>query len=84
VPGVTARRSFPSEAGQPMPRAELIFDEGVLGLARDEILQRLRLGEPSIALAAAGTSGVFVNPQTLQPGQERIVCEQLRAIIEGT
>ena len=27
VPHVTARRSFPSEAGQPMPRAELILDE---------------------------------------------------------
>src|SRR5690606_27380306 len=27
VPHVTARRNFPSEAGQPMPRAELLLDE---------------------------------------------------------
>ena len=83
VPGVTARRSFPSEAGQPMPRAEIIFDEAHLDLARDEILKRLRQGEPSIALAAAGTSGVFVNPQTLQPGEERIICDRLHQIIRA-
>lgn len=81
VPGVTARRSFPSEAGQPMPRAEIVFDEAALGLTRDEILQQLRQGEPSIALAAAGANGVYVNPQTLQPGQELIVCDRLGEIV---
>ncbi len=83
LPHVTARRNFPSEAGQPMPRAEIIFDEPGLGLTRDEILKQLRQGEPSIALAPAGTNGVFVNPQTLKPGQERIICERLREIIHG-
>jgi len=83
VPGVSARRSFPSEAGQPMPRAEISFDEAVLGITRDDILKRLRGGEPSIALAAAGEHGVFVNPQTLQPGQERTICERLRAVLSG-
>ena len=83
VPHVTARRSFPSEAGQPMPRAEIIFDEAGLGFTRDDILKRLRQGEPCIALAAAGTSGIFVNPQTLQPGQERIVCERLLEVISS-
>jgi L-seryl-tRNA(Ser) seleniumtransferase len=81
VPGVTARRSFPSEAGQPMPRAEIVFDEARLGITRDEILKRLRGGEPSIALAASGTNGVFVNPQTLEPGQEKIICGRLQEII---
>lgn len=81
VPGVTARRSFPSEAGQPMPRAEIVFDEAGLGITRDEILRRLREGEPGIALAAAETHGVYVNPQTLAPGQEKIICERLQEII---
>ena len=83
VPHVTACRSFPSEAGQPMPRAEIIFDEAGLGFTRDDILKRLRQGEPCIALAAAGTSGILVNPQTLQPGQERIVCERLLEVISS-
>ena len=83
MPHVTARRNFPSEAGQPMPRAEIIFDEAGLGLTREEILKRLRQGEPCIALAAAGTNGVLVNPQTLGPGQERIVCERLLEVISS-
>jgi L-seryl-tRNA(Ser) seleniumtransferase len=77
----SARRRFPSEAGQPMPRAEIIFDEQNLGLKRDEILTKLRDGEPSIALAGAGTNGVFVNPQTLEPGQEKIIVNRIREII---
>ncbi len=81
---VTARRSFPSEAGQPMPRAEITFDEEALGITRDEILRRLRGGEPSIALAPAGAYGVFVNPQTLEPGQEEIICARLKQIMDET
>jgi len=79
--GVSARRSFPSEAGQPMPRAEIVFDEGKLGITRDEILTRLWEGSPAISLAPAGESGVFVNPQTLIPGEERIVSARVREAI---
>ncbi|OQA40694.1 MAG: L-seryl-tRNA(Sec) selenium transferase [Chloroflexi bacterium ADurb.Bin325] len=80
-PHVTARRNFPSEAGQPMPRAELLLDEAALGVTRDAALDRLRRGEPAIALAAAGDRGLFINPQTLQPGQERIICARLREVL---
>ena len=78
---MTARRSFPSEAGQPIPRAELVFDEENLGISRDEVLRRLLDGDPAVSLAPAGTHGVFVNPQTLQPGQERIVAERIKAVL---
>ena len=80
---VTARRSFPSEAGQPMPRAELIFDEAALGLSRDEILRRLYEGDPAVSLAPAGNAGVFVNPQTLRPGEEQVVVDRIQAILRG-
>jgi L-seryl-tRNA(Ser) seleniumtransferase len=79
--GVSARRSYPSEAGQPMPRAEIVFDEQVLGLTRDEILAQLRGGRPSIALAAAGKSGVYLNPQTLQPGEVEIIVSRIKQAI---
>ena len=46
MPGVDAQRSFPSEAGQPMPRAELVFDEADLGMTRDAILERLTERRP--------------------------------------
>lgn len=81
IPHVSARRDFPSEAGQPMPRAEIIFDEKALGLMRDEILNKLREGEPSIELPAAGPNSIFVNPQTLEPGQETIITDRLKEIL---
>lgn len=76
-PGITARRDFPSEAGQPMPRAEIVFD----GISRDAILQQLRDGEPAIALAASGSNGIFFNPQTLEPGQEKIIVSRIKEIL---
>jgi L-seryl-tRNA(Ser) seleniumtransferase len=81
VPHVSAQRSFPSEAGQPMPRAEITLDEAALGLARDDLLAQLRDGAPSIALSPAGESGVYLNPQTLEPGQERIIVERIVEIV---
>jgi uncharacterized pyridoxal phosphate-dependent enzyme len=80
-PHTQARRDFPSEAGQPMPRAEIILDDASSGTMRDQVLAQLRQGEPSVALAPAGQRGIYVNPQTLQPGQERIVVERLKDVL---
>lgn len=81
-PHIVARRGFPSEAGQPMPRAEVVLDEPGLGITRDDLLAQLRAGEPSIALAPAGGAGFFVNPQTLRPGEEQIVVDRVKQIID--
>lgn len=81
VPHVEARRSFPSEAGQPMPRAEIQLDESQLGLTRDEVLRLLREGEPSISLAPAEPSGLYLNPQTLRPGQEKVIVTRIKEIL---
>ena len=80
---VSTRRNFPSEAGQPMPRAEIILDEEKLGMTRNDVLTQLQEGEPSIALAGAGANGVFVNPQTLEPGQEKIIAARIKEIVSG-
>ena len=82
VPGVEVLRSFPSEAGQPMPRTEIRFDENRLGIARDEILQHLAEGEPSIDIAGAGANGVLINGQTLMPGEVEIIARRLKEILE--
>jgi seryl-tRNA(Sec) selenium transferase len=83
-PGVQARRSFPSEAGQPMPRAELILEPARLAITRDALLDQLAAGDPAVWLAPAGANGVYINPQTLRLGEERVVCERIRAILEAT
>jgi L-seryl-tRNA(Ser) seleniumtransferase len=79
-PFIRAQRSFPSEAGQPHPRAEIIFATGI-GITRDEILRQLYTGEPAISLAPAGSNGVYVNPQTLKPGEEKIIIMRLKQIL---
>lgn len=84
MPQVIARRSFPSEAGQPMPRAELVFSKSLLGITRDELLNQLENGDPAISLAPSGTSGVYINPQTLQLGEEMIVVERLKEILNAS
>lgn len=82
LPGLTTRRSFPNEAGQPMPRAEIAVDPAQLGLTRDDILRQLLDGDPCIDLAAAGDSGLYINPQTLTPGEEAIIIQRIKEIIE--
>ena len=81
IQGVTVHRSFPSEAGQPMPRTEIRFDEEQLGITRNEILQQLAKGEPAIDIAGAGANGVLINGQTLMPGEVEIIAQRLKNII---
>jgi len=81
IPHVKARRQFPSEAGQPMPRAELVLDEESLGLKRDTLLKRLLEGEPSISVAPSGDAGVFINPQTLEKGEIEIIIRRIKEIL---
>jgi D-glucosaminate-6-phosphate ammonia-lyase len=83
VPHVTARRDYPNEAGKPMPRAELIFDTQTLGITRDELLHQLYYGSPSISLGGGnGPDSIVINPQTLQPGEEEIIVERIKAILK--
>ncbi len=81
VDNVTVERDFPSEAGQPMPQAKITIDEAATGVRRDDVLAVLRGGEPSIELAPAGRDGIFVNPQTLRAGEERIISNRLLRVL---
>ena len=79
---IQVRRGFPSEAGQPMPRAELYLDEAELGISRDELLKRLYEDSPAISLAPAGENGMYINPQTLRPGEEKIIVARIKEILK--
>jgi L-seryl-tRNA(Ser) seleniumtransferase len=77
VAGVSARRDFPSEAGQPMPRALVQFDQARLGFDRDEVVRRLGEGDPYVEVSKSGVDGIWINPQTLADGEEAIVIDRL-------
>jgi seryl-tRNA(Sec) selenium transferase len=80
IEGVTAERVWPSEAGQPMPRA-LVRLTGEGAMTRDALQAALKAESPAIELSSAGTDGVYVNPQTLRPGEEEIVASALRSAL---
>ena len=79
--GVRAERSFPNEAGQPLPRARVDIDPAQAGLTRDQVMARLLDGTPSISVAPAGSTGIFLNPMTLADGEETVVLDRLRAVL---
>ena len=81
LPGVAARRDFPNEAGQPMPRVRIDFDETAGGPVASNLVRQLEEGDPPIYVSSARPNGIFVNPQTLEEGQEIIIADRLRALI---
>ncbi len=88
IPGVTAERDYPGESGVACPRVRVAIDEKALGRTMGEILKSLRSGDPWIAvgpdISLAGhpvneeVKGFFVNPQTLEDGEEQVVAMRLR------
>lgn len=76
--GVVACRDFPNEAGQPAPRTYVKFSDR---FSRDVIIKQLLAGEPAIAVAPADDNGIYLNPMTLQDGEERVVLEKLLEIL---
>jgi uncharacterized pyridoxal phosphate-dependent enzyme len=79
LPGVSVTRSWPSEAGQPMPRAHVHLGPAA-AVTRDELLARLRAGDPIIEVSPA-RDGVYVNPQTLRAGEMEQIGEAMAAIL---
>lgn len=83
VPGVTATRSFPNGAGQAVPRALVVLDVEKVGLTGDEIVSKLLAGDPAVAVAPNGRDSIYLNPYTLNPGEERIVLDQLLGVLKA-
>ena len=83
LPGVTASRSFPNEAGQPVPRVHLTLDPATAGLTGDELIAALWDGDPRIAVAPAEDGGVDITPDTLEPGEDQLVAARVASLIES-
>jgi L-seryl-tRNA(Ser) seleniumtransferase len=63
LPGVHAQRSFPNEAGQPLPRCEVRLT-ATARYSSDQLIQALWAGTPAIAVGA-GEGGLYLNPMTV-------------------
>jgi L-seryl-tRNA(Ser) seleniumtransferase len=77
LPGIVATRDWPSEAGQPIPRARVALGSGAIAVASE-----LWEGNPRISVATADDEALLVNPETLEPGEELIIAERMVAALE--
>jgi L-seryl-tRNA(Ser) seleniumtransferase len=80
IAGVSVARGYPSEAGQPHGRAIVRFGPEC-PVGRDEAVDALWVQKPRIAVARVGNDALALNPQTLEPGEDLIVLEALRAVL---
>lgn len=81
VPGVTASRGFPNEAGQPTPRALFTVDPAVAGFSAAEIVARLLAGDPAIAAGTdAGPNIVAFSPDVLDGADPAIVTNAIKNV----
>jgi L-seryl-tRNA(Ser) seleniumtransferase len=80
IPGVTAERRYPSEAGQPHGRTIVTLDES-FPKTRDDVVAGLWDRDPRIAVSEIDTNAFALNPQTLETGEDRIVLEAVREVL---
>lgn len=80
LPGVTAVRGYPSEAGQPHGRAIVTIGAGAR-LDRDALHAALWDRDPRIAVSKLGDDRIALNPQTLEPGEAEIVLGAIRELL---
>jgi L-seryl-tRNA(Ser) seleniumtransferase len=80
IPGIAAERGFPSIAGEPHPRAIVRIGPSFQG-TRDEVVQLLYSRDPRIAVGTLGENALALNPQTIGPGEDRLVLDALRDVL---
>lgn len=78
IPGLSAERIFPNEAGQPTPRCRVTFAPE-LGVTGAEAVRLLWEGDPRVAVAADSERAISFTPELLQAGEEVILLERIGA-----
>lgn len=70
--------------GNHYPQVRVDWDNGMINLTHQELIEKLRNGHPSIETATKGWlgEGVFVCMSMAPPGQERVVAQRLREILQ--
>ena len=64
-----------------VPLAHMEWDNAVIRLSPQEIVDELRRGEPAIIMPSLPT-GLMFSPQCIEPGDEAIVAERLKAVLQ--
>jgi L-seryl-tRNA(Ser) seleniumtransferase len=84
IPSLQCERIVPPIANA-VPHVLLTWDEKRLPLTREQLTRELAAGDPPIAIGrvrGTGDKGVLISVFMLQPGEDRIVADRLRAILK--
>src|SRR4030081_108192 len=80
LPGITAERSYPSEAGQPHSRAIVRLGPGS-ALSRTELVAALWDASPRIAVSEVDSDAIRLNPKPPERGEDQLVLAALRRFL---
>lgn len=92
VPGVRTRIQQPQGRSNRTPSLRVEWDPAVIPLTGEEVELLLWDGEPRVAVSGAGSflpfppntePNVSVVPYQMEPGEERIVADRLRAVLSA-
>ena len=70
----------PHEVINHVPRVFIDFDSDTLGKKPEDVVRELNEGEPRIEILQTEL-GVTVSPNTLEPGEEKVIANRLKEIL---
>ena len=78
--GLSAKRDYPNEAGQPVPRALVQLPDN---LSKDQLVDQLMAGEPAVSVAPSEKiNAILLNPMTVSDEETQIVLKQILKAID--
>lgn len=83
IPTVTTQRFVPPIANH-VPHLLVHWDESQVRIDRQQVTEKLRRGDPAIALGrvrGTGDRGLLISVFMLKPGEERIVASRLHSVL---
>jgi D-glucosaminate-6-phosphate ammonia-lyase len=83
IPGLTAVRDFPNEAGQPIPRARITVDRSVVGFSGDEMVARLWDRDPRVCVLHADPDSFYITPEVLAEGEAPLLIDHIIDVATG-
>jgi L-seryl-tRNA(Ser) seleniumtransferase len=82
VPGVTATRDFPNEAGQPVPRLRIALDGQRIETGAGDLAAELLTGDPGIAVGREGEAALLLTPDTLDGDDREVVINRVACLLQ--
>jgi D-glucosaminate-6-phosphate ammonia-lyase len=82
IPGVKTEPFVP-EISNHVPHLRITWDQGQVKVTPDDVVKKLREGNPSIELRPGAERGIEVAVWMLQPGEAQIVARRIREVLKG-